>query len=136
MKAEHLDEQPSITNIDDEVLSKVSQHWLKIIEGIADAKGGQEALDQYFTNKIKEAELRGRIDEINRWFDMPKRYKGEEYRDEPFAKVKCKTPGRTQYYTLDSRFNWALADRLETLAALERSDPTQLTKQHKGDDNE
>jgi len=58
MKAEHLDEQPSITNTDDKVLSKLSQHWLKIIEGIADAKGGQEALDQYFTNKIKEAELR------------------------------------------------------------------------------
>jgi transposase len=57
MKAEHLDEQPSITNTDDKVLSKLSQHWLKIIEGIADAKGGQEALDQYFTNKIKEAEL-------------------------------------------------------------------------------
>ncbi len=134
MKAEHLDEQPSITNTDDKVLSKLSQHWLKIIEGIADTKGGQEALDNYIeyttaiktllANKIKEAELRGRIDEINRWFDMPKRYKGEEYRDEPFAKVKCKTPGRTQYYTLDSRFNWALADRLETLAALERSDPT------------
>ena len=60
MKAEHLDEQPSITNTDDKVLSKLSQHWLKIIEGIADTKGGQEALDQYFTNKIKEAELRGR----------------------------------------------------------------------------
>jgi len=59
------DPTPSITNIDDEVLSKVSQHWLKIIEGIADTKGGQEALDQYFTNKIKEAELRGRIDELN-----------------------------------------------------------------------
>jgi len=52
------DPTPSITNIDDEVLSKVSQHWLKIIEGIADAKGGQEALDQYTANKIKEAELR------------------------------------------------------------------------------
>ena len=65
MKAEHLDEQPSITNTDDKVLSKLSQHWLKIIEGIADTKGGQEALDQYTANKIKEAELRGRIDELN-----------------------------------------------------------------------
>lgn len=60
MKAEHLDEQPSITNTDDKVLSKLSQHWLKIIEGIADTKGGQEALDNYTANKIKEAELRGR----------------------------------------------------------------------------
>lgn len=64
MKAEHLDEQPSITNTDDKVLSKLSQHWLKIIEGIADAKGGQEALDQYTANKIKEAELRGRTEEL------------------------------------------------------------------------
>jgi len=74
MKAEHLDEQPSITNTDDKVLSKLSQHWLKIIEGIADTKGGQEALDNYIeyttaiktllANKIKEAELRGAVNAL------------------------------------------------------------------------
>jgi len=120
-------------NIDDELIIEIVKgmtmfafqrgNWQKPIEP-HELIEYTTAIKTLLANKIKEAELRGRIDEINRWFDMPKRYKGEEYRDEPFAKVKCKTPGRTQYYTLDSRFNWALADRLETLAALERSDPT------------
>jgi hypothetical protein len=64
---------------------------------------------------VDTATRESRIDEINRWFDMPKRYPGEEYRDEPFAKVKCKTPGRVQYYTLDNRFNYALSNRLDEL---------------------
>lgn len=66
---------------------------------------------------IKATEVNARLDELNNWFDQPKHYKGEEYRDVPFAQVKCKTPNKTQYYMLDSNFTWALSSRIKTLKA-------------------
>lgn len=74
---------------------------------------------QELTKLIQTLEKKARIDEISSWFDLPKHYPGEEYRDEPFAKVKCKTPGRVQYYTLDSRFTYALLTRLKELSSAE-----------------
>jgi hypothetical protein len=73
------------------------------------AEKHQAKARQYIESILDKA----RIDEINNWFDMPKHYPGEEYRDEPFAKVKCKTPGRIQYQVLDSRFTYAIKTRLE-----------------------
>jgi hypothetical protein len=82
----------------------------------------KEAYDRGYTDKAIKADkflaeqIRlARIDEINSWFDMPKHYPGEEYLDQPFAKVKCKTPVRVQYQTLDSRFTYALLTRIKAL---------------------
>jgi Zn ribbon nucleic-acid-binding protein len=59
MKAEHLDEQPSITNIDDELDDILAEHCYyplhhKNRECVSCTKAKQA-----ITNKIKEAELRG-----------------------------------------------------------------------------
>lgn len=82
----------------------------------------KEAYDRGYTDKaikadkfLEEQVRLARIDEINSWFDMPKHYPGEEYLDQPFAKVKCKTPVRVQYQTLDSRFTYALLTRIKAL---------------------
>ena len=68
-----------------------------------------------FLALIHQAEIKARIDEISRWFDLPRHYKGEEYRDEPFVKVKCKTPKMTRYQLLDINFTWAVLDRISAL---------------------
>jgi hypothetical protein len=75
MKAEHLDEQPSITNIDDELRTVLNLFGNHIISY---SKNGEtdypelftdtiETIQNIYTNKIKEAELRGRIKENNYW---------------------------------------------------------------------
>lgn len=66
MKAEHLDEQPSITNIDDERNVSEILMWLKWVadrnEGLTHSsiEKAEDEIREIITNKIKEAELRGR----------------------------------------------------------------------------
>lgn len=64
---------------------------------------------------IAEREREACADEILDWFELPKHYPGEEYRNKPFAEVKCMTPGRVQYQMLDSRFTYAITHRLKEL---------------------
>lgn len=94
---------------------------LKQLLGFAIAHGtymDEEAREAEFENLLKliqERERLARIDELNSWFDLPEHYPGEEYRDEPFAKVKCKLPNKIQYYRLDSGFTYAIKNRLNQL---------------------
>jgi len=74
-----------------------------------------EKADKDILPLIKEENKRARIDELISWFDLPHHYKGEEYRDEPFVKVKCKTPKSIRYQTLDSHFTYSVLNRLSEL---------------------
>lgn len=74
MKAEHLDEQPSITNIDDELRTVLNLFGNHIISYTKNGKIDYpelftdtiETIQNIYANKIKEAELRGRVDELQR----------------------------------------------------------------------
>lgn len=85
----------------DEILSKEDAY----------TNEANKAIQAHIDRKCMEA----RMAELNDWFNMPRHYPGEEYRDKPFAEVKCKTPDKITYYTLDSSFTYALINRINQL---------------------